>query len=662
MNLRQAIDILILFLSVFTVSLNWRIANTALTIISSIGLALEIAYRVAYGASLPIPRWLLNALGIGCVILTATRFSWENPLPPLVDCILLLMVIKWVERRNARDYLQMIALSLFQLVIYAFYTFDITFFIILLAVFYLGTLTLLLLTAFDGEKSLTRLESGFLKRSFMVSALQMILVLPVTTLLFFILPRTSTPILAFLQKPSVGRTGFTDNISLGEVGEIQESESIAFRATAEKLPDDKLYWRAIVFDFFDGKRWYASKAVRPDEELSERNYRNPDSQVVQVVLLEPHGEPYLVCLDVPVEVVTARKKVLISKESVVFMFRHPIWSRIKYTCKSLIEERPIPEPRSLAPYLQLPRNLSEDVKRLVEKLAVPERPELTLRHLAKWFRDNRFIYDLSNLPVSEDPLREFLFKTRRGNCEYFASAFGVMLRIAGIPTRLVGGYRGGKYNPLGGYYLVLHRDAHVWVEAYIDGQGWVRIDPVSFAVSEVAGMQKPSGFWLKLRLYGDIISYYWDQVVILYDVSKQMKLVNLVRFRMKLGRHFKMEWPDVKKAKQTLMMIVFFLAISGGFIVALRVRKHRLPEHARLCRAFERCLWRYGLERPPGMSLEEFVALLEGKAPASVVEQARRFVNLYSECLYKNSRFSEENVRELREIVKELRKGAGTTR
>lgn len=657
MKLKQALDSLILFLSVFTGSLNCQIAHPLALTASALGLTAEIAHRITRGSSLPIPRWLLNIIGIGCIFLTALRFSWDNPLPPLVDCIMILTVIKWLERKSARDYIQMIALSLFQLVIYAFYTFNMAFFFLLLVIFYLGTLTLMLLTVFDEERGLMGLDRKFLKRLGTISGLQLVLVLPVTLLLFIILPRTSTPILAFLQKNSVGRTGFTDNMSLGEVREIQEDESIAFRAAVERLPDDKLYWRAIVFDLFDGKRWYAGEVSRGGERFSDNALEVSSSAVRQTILLEPLGEPYLVCLDVPVGVDVPKKMVLRSKESALFVLSYPLWSALRYTCISLLEGPLLPKPRSFSAYLQVPRNLSEEIKRLVAELTVPDDPEATLRRVVNWFRQGGFIYDLSNLPVSEAPLDDFLFKTRRGNCEYFASAFAVILRLAGIPARLVGGYRGGRYNPLGGYYLVLQRDAHVWVEAYLEGQGWIRLDPVDFAAS---GIGKPSSLWFKFRLYGDIISYYWDQLVILYDVSKQLKLLNILWSRLEGVRDFGIGRPDLREHGKTLLTIAGFLVVAGALVTVIRTRKNTLPEHARLCKAFEKCLGYYGLRRPSGMSLEEFVLALEGKAPAFVLDQARRFVDLYSRCLYGESHFSEEDLRELRTIVRSLRKPQGS--
>ena len=150
---------------------------------------------------------------------------------------------------------------------------------------------------------------------------------------------------------------------------------------------------------------------------------------------------------------------------------------IKYKATSMLTEF-IPE---LAVdrdrYLRLPKNFSARIAGLVTELTAGKSEEDRLKTLLQYIQRGGYKYTLDSLPASETPLEDFLFVNKRGNCEYFASAFAVMLRETGIPARLVGGYRGGYYNAAGGYYMVLQKNAHVWVESYIADRGWLRLDP-----------------------------------------------------------------------------------------------------------------------------------------------------------------------------------------
>ena len=133
----------------------------------------------------------------------------------------------------------------------------------------------------------------------------------------------------------------------------------------------------------------------------------------------------------------------------------------------------------------------------------------------------------------------FLFDTRRGFCEHYASAFVVMLRAAGIPGRVVTGYQGGEINPRGGYMIVRQSDAHAWAEAIVDGQ-WMRFDPTAavapsrverglfgaVAASEpVPLFARQDGGWLKgVQLAVDAINHQWRRNVVQFNCDRQRAL------------------------------------------------------------------------------------------------------------------------------------------
>src|SRR6185369_3467324 len=135
-------------------------------------------------------------------------------------------------------------------------------------------------------------------------------------------------------------------------------------------------------------------------------------------------------------------------------------------------------------YLQLPDRLPSRVMSLVSEIVrTGKDDQARVEFLESYFRNGGYRYSTKDLATGDRALEQFLFEKKQGHCEFFASSFALLLRAAGVPCRLVGGYLGGEYNELGGYYLITNDKAHVWVEAFIEGSGWMRIDPSSFAAN-----------------------------------------------------------------------------------------------------------------------------------------------------------------------------------
>lgn len=134
-------------------------------------------------------------------------------------------------------------------------------------------------------------------------------------------------------------------------------------------------------------------------------------------------------------------------------------------------------------YLQLPPNRNSRARALGSQWARNyASPRLVVAAGLAFFRENGFAYTLRPDRLGTDAVDDFLFASRRGFCEHYATAFTVLMRAAGVPSRIVGGYQGGKWNPLGGFLTVRQADAHAWCEVWMAGEGWVRVDP-TFAVA-----------------------------------------------------------------------------------------------------------------------------------------------------------------------------------
>jgi hypothetical protein len=295
-------------------------------------------------------------------------------------------------------------------------------------------------------------------------------------------------------------------------------------------------------------------------------------------------------------------------------------------------------------YLEMPERLpswfSEQRVRLISA-GTTDAERLTA--VEAFFLGQRLVYATTGLPVSAEPLVEFLTVKKRGNCEFFASSCALLLRLAGIPARLVGGYLGGEYNDLGGYYVVTEDQAHVWVEAYLEGKGWVRVDPSRWAVNAgEIGTSAKRGVFRSLLLAVDTVTYFWNRQVITYDLERQISLFN------EAGRRLHgVKPPRMEGLPKILALVVIPLLILLGACLLLR----RPSTEARLVSAFiARLRSGYGIEATADTGLRELTAGIEDPDVA-------RFVEIHGGAIYRDRRLSPEEVAELRGIIKNMKKG-----
>ena len=194
------------------------------------------------------------------------------------------------------------------------------------------------------------------------------------------------------------------------------------------------------------------------------------------IYAEPKTEVYLPALDRPVKVLDApRNQVRLSADGTLRL-RRPNNRKLRYQ----VQVQPAVRSYLLSDrqrYLSVPEDLSQRVTEVGRQLHEETSFNTRIEKLSRFFQQQQLSYSATRLPATADPIDTFLFVSKRGYCEYFASSFAILLRLAGVPTRLVGGYLGGDYNELGGYYLITQDLAHVWVEALNDEGIWQRIDP-----------------------------------------------------------------------------------------------------------------------------------------------------------------------------------------
>jgi hypothetical protein len=265
-----------------------------------------------------------------------------------------------------------------------------------------------------------------------------------------------------------------------------------------------------------------------------------------------------------------------------------------------------------------------------------------LEQLARYFRNGDFRYSKSGLLTGEQALEQFLFERKEGHCEFFAASFALVLRAAGVPARLVGGYLGGEYNDLGGYYLVSEDMAHVWVEAFITGKGWVRVDPSGFArnAGAVWGRTPPKSLVYKVRLMLDSLDHTWNSAVISYDFERQIDAVRTAGTRL--------QGIDVKMALSTVLRYLLMVAGVAGVFMILLHRKRIFPSREeRLLRAFYR-----QVERDFPVTIERGRVGLFELADHTKSARVRLFADTYAGVVYRDRRLADNEYRQLRQMVR----------
>ena len=362
----------------------------------------------------------------------------------------------------------------------------------------------------------------------------LILAVPVGLAFFLFFPRWASPLWGVPEATLDSKTGLSDSMSPGSIQNLFMDDSPAFRVEFEDgIPSNsELYWRGPVFWDFNGKTWrgsFFSKNLvvksQPEENKARWKYS---------VQLEPNERRWLFSLDYPATVPRDSRVTM----DFQILRTQPVTQLLQY---SMASDPDFVDSPGLAYSLQtsaldLPESSNPRTRRLIEDwrregLAGQALVSRVLTH----FNQEAFHYSLESPLLGRHSVDEFLFDTRTGYCEHYASAFTVMMRMAGIPARVVTGYQGGWYNEVGDYLLVRQSDAHAWSEVWFAGTGWTRVDPTA-AVSPLRIEQGSLGAlsdprymldyaWLRgLKNGFDIVQQRWNDWVIEFSAQSQARM------------------------------------------------------------------------------------------------------------------------------------------
>lgn len=472
-------------------------------------------------------RWLLVALvGAGCAgILLEFRTLFGRDAG--VAMLVMFMSMKLLELRSRRDAMVIVTLGYFLLLTHYFYSQSIPTGLWLLACLWLITATLVRLHGGPATTPRTALRHA---------GLLCLQALPFMLVLYVLFPRISGPLWGLPTDAHAGKTGLSDTMSPGSISRLVQSGDIAFRVRFDGPvpPKQKLYWRGPVMEQFDGTTWRPYPGRLPAENLEARS-----PPIGYETTVEAHNQRWLLALDAP----TGLAPEMTLNGTLTVAVRDPLTERQRFRLAASLDYRfnANETPGALRRNLLLPPGRNPQTSALAEQWqSAGIGPEATIQKALALFAAD-FTYTLRPPLLGRDGIDEFLFRSKRGFCEHYAAAFVVLMRAAGVPARVVGGYQGGEFNPLDGYLVVRQSDAHAWAEVWLAGRGWVRVDPTAavspsrietgiadalpFEDALPVLIQLRSEWVTALRYRWEAINNAWNQHILGYDPQRQRDLL-----------------------------------------------------------------------------------------------------------------------------------------
>lgn len=467
--------------------------------------------------------------------------------------------------------------------------------------------------------------------------------LPLALLLFVLFPRLPGSFWA-LPRQNEARTGLGDDMSPGSVSKLLESDDPAMRVRFDGPlpPPSERYWRGPVMHDFDGFTWrrHRTGLVPPANLGIPLSLQFLGSGYAYEVTLEPTQHNVLIALELPRGDPPANLPQAFESFDYQMIDSTPNPHAVSYRLESY------PRHRNSGPLstfervldLRLGRSGNPRSVELAHTLRAAARSdEDYVKAVLDYLRKGNFQYSTSPPLLARDSVDDLLFHTHEGFCEHYASAFTMLMRAGGVPARVVTGYLGGEWNRFGGYLLIRQSDAHAWSEVWLEGQGWVRVDPTAVVApgqlsDELAGLAAVAGPghgglgaappWLRATVQvWQAANAWWQDEFVGFNFTRQIDLIDAIGLR-----------------RQGWQALVWMLAGGGGLWLALiawgyrpRARAEQRDELARIWRLLERKLRAHGGARSAHegpLSYAERISAAHPEHGASVRAIARRYARL----------------------------------
>ncbi len=594
-----------------------------------------------------MPRpWLRNLLTVLCFGAIYAHFRTFNGHHAGVALLLGMLAMKLTEMNQRRDYLVVIYLSYFLLVTHFLFSQE----MLMLPLLLLGALavTMVLIEVNHPQGGLP------LRLLARLGGLLMLQSLPLMLVFFLLFPRIPGPLWGLPSDPGDAISGLDETMDPGGISNLSLSDEVAFRVRFDGPvpPAGQLYWRGPVLEDFDGRSWRVSRNADFPRAVTARYLSDTLSYEMQ---LEPHGKKWLLALDLPQAPLPANTEL---GPDLVLRHRYDIRSKMLFRLNAVTDHR---VEEDILPYV-IRRNLQTppEINPRARALAAGWRAqagddEAVIRAALAHFRERPFTYTLQPPPLFNDNLiDEFLFDSQRGFCEHYASAFTFLMRVAGVPARVVTGYQGA--GPNGDYYIVRQSDAHAWSEVWLHGRGWVRVDPTAAVAPDriefglgrslpqgepVPGLARPGrDLLIRLRLGWDQVNEAWNRWFLAYGPELQRD------FLRKLGL------PSLRAMLLALTLSTIALLIGVGLWAGRQYRDRAESDAVlRLWRRYLARLRRAGLKPRASEGPRDLTERVALQRPAWATA-ARGVGELYVELRYAGTHPDPLRLREFRQRVR----------
>ena len=479
-----------------------------------------------------IPAWIKLPLILLFPVLVILHYGTVFGREPGSALACAMIVLKLLETETRRDALAVISFSSFVLMSALLFDDSLGFSLMLFA-----SLAIFLATLRELEpRASNRMDipsRRAIMRDLRMAGFALLTAIPLALCVFLFFPRLDSPLWGAPTDTSA-RTGLGDHMAPGTIQDLLIDDSPAFRVTFDGPipPHAERYWRGPVLWYFDGSAWTRPEFLRGD--VSHNGLETSGPIVNYEVTLEPTDRRWLLALDIPVsippDIVRGADMSLVSNKPVDQLLRYSVGSALQYK----LDPKLTPMYQRLG--TQLPKGFNPRAVALAQQWRNDLHDDKAIIAAALSLFHANFYYTLAAPLLGRDSVDDFLFETRKGFCEHYASAFTFLMRAAGIPARVVTGYQGGYYNDVGNYLVVRQSEAHAWSEVWLDGRGWVRIDPtgavspqrVQLGAQAAAGESArwyQSDWLLAMRNDFDLINRGWNDLVVQFSALRQQKLL-----------------------------------------------------------------------------------------------------------------------------------------
>lgn len=566
--------------------------------------------------------WVRVGLALAAVAVVIAQFGLFIGRNGGVPLLILLLFVKLLESDSARH--QRFALLLAYFVALSVFLYDqsLPMTVYLLTVAWLITAGLARLQPLTGADVRVQLLTA--GRLLLAGA-------PLALALFLFFPRLQAPLWLLPSGEQAGRSGLSDSMQPGDFSRLILSGEIAFRVSfTGPTPDSAtLYWRGPILSRFDGRTW-RTLADKGELRVAAEGLGTP---LTYTLTVEPHDRVWLFSLGLPASLPPGTRLLA----GMQLTSPRPLTQRRRFELASHPRYRLGATGQELREALELPAGYNPRARALAEdwRRADTNPRRLLQRGLDLFRRD--FAYTLEPPPLGVHGVDEFLFTTRRGFCEHYASAFVFLMRAAGVPARVVTGYLGGEVNPVDGHVVVRQSDAHAWAEVWLPDAGWVQADPTASVAptrvqrgltaalpaievpAALAGLHRP---WLReVRHAWEALNNGWNQWVLGYNLDRQLRLLTELSPHL-AGRAWQI----------TVATLLAGLALMAWIAWRGSTRRER-DEAARLYARFTARLARLGMQRESTEGAQAFARRVAAARP-DLAQAAGQISALYERARY----------------------------